>query len=279
MKRLFRAAAFAGLLVAACSTAGTNLAKQAAVESGPYLAAGDFQKAIDPFKEAFKRNPKNRGLTANYVRTVEEIRRVADRAMGRQDYDAAGRIYRILLNNYADFKTLAPALTFTKPYLEASLRYCRIALVDTQARLELKAGNPAKALELSSALLKEYPGGSGAAANFLKLVQEIKAAADKAMADKDYVRAGKWYVAILKDSASFEGFTPTVAFARTDLTEAIAACRDVLTKSGLEEYRKGNLAKAIEVWEGLLSFDPENAEIKKAVQTAKTQQSEIIKKK
>jgi len=51
-----------------------------------------------------------------------------------------------------------------------------------------------------------------------------------------------------------------------------------LTKAGLEEYRKGNLAKAIAVWEGLLSFDPNNVEIRKAVDTARIQLNEIIKK-
>ena len=58
----------------------------------------------------------------------------------------------------------------------------------------------------------------------------------------------------------------------------MAACRESLTQSGLAEYRKGNLAGAIAFWEGLLSFDPNNAEIKKAVGTAKTQAAEIKKK-
>ena len=56
-------------------------------------------------------------------------------------------------------------------------------------------------------------------------------------------------------------------------------CRESLTKAGLAEYRKGNLEKAIAVWESLLVFDPDNAEIKKAVETAKTQLNEILKKK
>jgi len=279
MKRAFPSAALAALLVAACSTAGTSLAKRVSMESRQSLAAGDFQKAIDAYQEAFKRNPRDKELTASYARTLEEVRRTADGALGRQDYERAGRIYRVLLNNYADYQTFAAALTFQKPYLEASLRSCRIALVDAQALKEMKAGNPAKALELSSAILKEYPGGADATANYLKLVQEIKVSADKAMADKDYVQAGKLYVLVLKSSPFFDGPPPIAALSRTDITGALAACRDVLTKSGLEEYRKGNLAKAIDVWEGLLSFDPENVEIKKAVQTAKTQQSEIIKKK
>jgi tetratricopeptide (TPR) repeat protein len=276
--KILRAAALAGLLVAACSTAGTNLVKQVSTESRQSLAAGDFQKAIDPYKVAFQRDPGNKELAAGYAGTLEEIRRVADVARGRQDHEQAGRIYRVLLNNYADYKALAPTLTFQKPYLEASLRTCRVALADAQARQAMKAGNAARALDLSSAVLKEYPGNADAKANGGKLVQEIKASADKAMADKDYARAGRLYVLVLKDSPSFEGGPPAAPLDRAAITKALATCREVLTKTGLEEYRKGNLTKAIAVWEGLLSFDPDNTEIKKAVQTAKTQQGGIIKR-
>jgi cytochrome c-type biogenesis protein CcmH/NrfG len=52
----------------------------------------------------------------------------------------------------------------------------------------------------------------------------------------------------------------------------------MLTRKGLEEYRKGNLARAIAHWEGLLEFDPDNAEIRKAVETAVEQQKKLKKK-
>ncbi|MCK7476805.1 MAG: tetratricopeptide repeat protein [Candidatus Moduliflexus flocculans] len=58
---------------------------------------------------------------------------------------------------------------------------------------------------------------------------------------------------------------------RERLVEVINVCRQGLTNSGLAEYRKGNLEKAIEIWDSLLAFDPGNAEIKKAVETAKAQ--------
>jgi cytochrome c-type biogenesis protein CcmH/NrfG len=85
-------------------------------------------------------------------------------------------------------------------------------------------------------------------------------------------------VFLLKNFASFEGLRPPVAFSKEALTKAVAVCRESLTKAGLTEYRKGNLAEAIAVWKGLLSFDPDNAEIKKAVNTARTQLDGIKKK-
>jgi tetratricopeptide (TPR) repeat protein len=262
-----------------CSTANQAVLKQTSVESRNALAAGDVQRAIDTFKAACKRNSRSKELAENYVRTVEEIRRAADGAMGRKDYARAAGIYRVLLSNYADFSMFTGKLTFKRAYLDATLRYCRIALVGGQAGEEMKAGNFAKALEVYQAALKEYPGDADLMGKYVGTVGDIKAAGDKALADMDFVQSGKVNVLLLKNFPSFDGLQPAAAFTKTDITDAIAVCRDSLTKTGLAEYRKGNLAKAIAVWEGLLSFDPDNAEIKKAVDTAKTQLNELIKKK
>jgi tetratricopeptide (TPR) repeat protein len=279
MKKVLSWVAFSCLFFSACSLTNKALLKQASIGSKQALAVGNFQKAIDICKEAYLKNPRGKELQANYIRTVEEIKRTADRALGRQDYVLAGSIYRVLSNNYADFKAFAARLTFKKSYLEATLKYCRIAVLDGQAQQDLKAGDFAKALETYQTALKEFPADVGLAANYLRTVHEIKAAGDKARADKDFARCGKVNTLLLKNFPSWEGLQPAVAFARTDLVEAVAACRDSLTKTGLTEYRRGNLAKAIAVWEDLLAFDPDNAEIKKAVDTAKTQLNEIIKKK
>jgi len=277
--RVLSVMALSCLFFSACASANRTLLKQASGESRQFLAAGDFAKAIDVLKEAHKKNPRNKKLEANYIRTVEEIKRTADRALGRRDYAVAGNIYRVLSDDYADFRPFAARLTFKKSYLDATIRYCRMAILDGQAQQELKAGNYAKALDLYPVILKEYPGDAELAASCMRTLREIKTAGDKALADKDFGQSGKVNVLLLKNFQSFEGLEPAPAFTRTDLEKAIAACRESLTKMGLSEYRKGNLAKAIAVWEELLAFDPENAEIKKAVETAKTQLNRLIKKK
>jgi tetratricopeptide (TPR) repeat protein len=279
LKNVLVAGALAGLFFWACSSTNKAVLKLASAESAGFLAAGDFQKAIDTFKAACKKNPRSKELAANYIRTVEEIRRAADGALGRKDYVRAASIYRVLSSNYADFGDLAAKLTFKKAYLDATLKYCRVAPVDVQAREDLKAGNFARALEAYRAALKEYPGDADLMEKYARTVGDIKAAGDKALSDKDFAQSGKLNVLLLKNFPSFEELQPVVAFTRADITDAIAVCRDSLTKTGLAEYRKGNLAMAIAVWEGLLSFDPDNAEIKKAVDTAKTQLNELIKKK
>ncbi|MGA2363308.1 MAG: hypothetical protein ABSG73_12725 [Candidatus Aminicenantales bacterium] len=279
LKRTLASLVLPCLFLSACSTVNQNLMKQASVESRKSLAAGDFQKALDGFKGATKKNPRSKELKENYIRTVEEIKRTADRALGQRDFARASNIYRVLLNNYASFGGFTAKLTFNKSYLETSLKNCRIGIVDGQAQEDLKRGDLAKVLETHQAALKEHPGDAGWAASYVRAVQAIKAVGDKALADQDFAHAGRVNVFLLKNFPSFEGLRPPVAFSRGTLSEAIAVCRDGLTKAGLEEYRKGNLAKAIAVWEDLLAFDPANVEIRNAVETARTQLNKIIKKK
>jgi hypothetical protein len=267
------------LLISACSIANKNLARETSAESGKSLAAGDFQKALDGFKAAYKKDRGNKELTASYVRTAEEIKRSADRALGQRDYARAGNIYRVLLNNYVDFGAFSAKLTFNKSSLETELKKCRTGMVDSQARQALEAGDFAKALDTYQAAFKENPGDADLAAKYRGTVNDIEAAGDRDLGNKDFALAGRVNALLLKNFHFFEGLRPPVAFSRRTLREAIAICRDGLSKAGLEEYRKGNVAKAIAVWEDLLAFDPDNAEIKKAANTARIQLNEIIKKK
>ncbi|OGP78142.1 MAG: hypothetical protein A2V86_03085 [Deltaproteobacteria bacterium RBG_16_49_23] len=48
----------------------------------------------------------------------------------------------------------------------------------------------------------------------------------------------------------------------------IESCRKILFENGLAQYRSGNLNQAISVWRSILTFDPQNQEVKKAVDTA-----------
>jgi tetratricopeptide (TPR) repeat protein len=270
---------FPCLLISTCSTVNKNLTKQTSVQSRKSLAVGDFQKALDRFKEAYKKNRHDEELAANYAQTAEEIKRAADRVLGQRDYARAGNIYRVLLSNYADFGAFAAKLTFNKSSLETALKHCRISIVQSQAQQALEAGNFAKVLDTYQAAFRENPGDADLTAKYRGAVNDINAVGDRALGDKDFALAGRVSAFLLKNFPSFEGLRPPVAFSRGTLSEAIAICRDGLTKAGLEEYRKGKLAKAIAVWEDLLAFDPDNAEIKKAVNTVRIQLNEIIKKK
>lgn len=267
IKHALAAAILPGLLLAACASSGRDEVKTAAEES---LAAGDFQKAIDAYREPFRKNPGSGKPAADYAAAVESIKATADGARGRGDFALAGRIYRLLLDNAGDLRTLAAKLTFNERELETAAKFCRIAEVDGQARRDLKAGRFRQVLDAYSGALKEYRGDKDLAGKALQALRDIKAAGDAALAANDLSPAGRTYALLLGRFRDFEGLKPA-PFDRTSLAEALGRCRDGLTEAGLTEYRKGNLAGAIAFWESLLAFDPDNAEIKKAVETAKTQ--------
>jgi tetratricopeptide (TPR) repeat protein len=242
------------------------------------VKAGDFARALDIFQAAIKENPGDAELAANYQGTVTEIKAIGDNAFGAKDFARAGSIYRILIDRYGNFGAFATTLTFKKVHLETALKECRTVAVDNPAAQAVKAGNFARALDIFQAAIKESPGDAELAAKYRGTVNQIMAIGDKAFGAKDFAQAGRVNAVLLGDYASFEGLRPPVAFSREALKDAVSACRESLTKTGLSEYRRGNLAKAIAVWEGLLAFDPDNAEIKKAINTARTQLDGIKKR-
>ncbi len=268
------------LLLAACASADRGLAKGTPVETRKSLvAAADYGKALDGFEEAQKRDSQSKELAANYLRTVENIKQAADGARRQKDYVRAGGIYRVLFDRYDDFGKFAAKLTFKKIQLGTALKECRVATVDDPAAQAVKAGSFAKANDIFRAALKEHSEDPDLAAKYLGMLGDIKAVGDKAFVAGNLSLAGRVSTFLLKCFPSYEGLRPPVAFSRESLQEVIASCREGLTQTGLEEYRKGELAKAITTWESLLAFDPHNAEIRKAVATATTQLDAIKRQK
>ncbi len=267
------------LLFSACASSNRAALQGMSEESGRILASGEVERALDPFTEAYRKNPGDKSLILHYIAAVEGIWQKGAESFAKHDYVMAERIYRALWDHYPNFESFASRLTFTKSTLEEKLKQSRTNLADGLGQSALKSGDYAKALEVYQAALKDYPGDKTLLGRYAFAANQIMAAAIKASAGGNHATAGKAYYLLLRNYASFEGIRPGVTFARKNLTDGIAACRANLKNVGLAEYRKGNFAKAIAVWEGLLAFDPGNAEIKKAVETAKTQQKELLRKK
>lgn len=256
---------------AACVSANKAAVKQTSTDSGQALAAGDFGKALELQKQLSKNDPRNPKVLAGYVWTIEKAKKAADMYRGRGSFGPAGETYRILLDDWDGFSAFAEKLTFSRVDLETGMKDCRIALGGVQYRQELKAGRYDKALAVYQAALRDYPGDKTMRAAFAGAVDELEAVGRKALDGKSYALAGRIYVLLLRNSATFKGLETRATVSRESLAEKVELCRSGLTTSGLAEYRKGNLQKAIAAWDSLLVFDPENAEIKKAVETAKAQ--------
>ena len=147
-------------------------------------------------------------------------------------------------------------------------------MCEREFRQELGAGNYTKALAVYQAVLKDYPGDKAVKTAYANGVGQIRAIGDKALTAKNYALAGKVNGLLLRNLESFKGAggtAPGGGLSRQGLEESLRVCSSGLTNGGLAEYRKGNLEGAIALWDGLLAFEPGNAEIKKAVETAKAQ--------
>jgi tetratricopeptide (TPR) repeat protein len=269
---------FLGASVIACASAKKIALRQASVESAGSFAAGDYGKALDSYKKLYEKDGANGKVVSGYAAMIEEVKAAGDEARRKGSFTSAQGAYRAVLEGWDGFSAIAPSLTFKKTELEAGIRDCRLGLCGRQFRQELGAGNYVKAIEVYQAVLKDYPGDKTVKARYAKGVGEIRAVGDKALAAKDYALAGKVNALLLRNLESFEAVAGTRAAggsSKEELMKALHACRSGLTNGGLVEYRKGNLESAIALWDALLDFDPGNAEIRKAVETARAQLGKI----
>jgi len=268
----------AGLSFVACASTNKAALKQTSMESSKSVAAGDFGKAIELHRGLYAKDPRNARIQAGYLSEIEAVKKAGDLARKQGSYIAAQGAYRTLIDGWDGFSAIAGKLSFRRPDLESDLKDCRLAMCQRIFRQELQAGHHAGALAVYQDAAKEYPGDASVKTMYAKGVGELRAMGAKALAAKEYAEAGKINGLLLKNLASFQGLGAPAerdASDRKELTEAIRVCSAGLTNSGLAEYRKGNLEKAIALWADLLAFDPENAEIKKAVETAKAQLGQL----
>jgi len=245
--------------------------------SRQFLQAGESQKALDSCSRALEMHPQDEAILQECVRILEEIKQRADSALNRKELASAEKDYVLLQKNLSRFELIKTMLSFSPPSLSRQIQECRLAFGERQAQESLRAGDFLKGLEFYKAEYAEHDEDVGAATALRKAMEEIKRRADEAAAKGDYISAGKAYFLLASDYALYKKLAPSPSYSKDALEEGIKECRLELTQKGLELYRKENLAEAIVLWQGILLFDPDNIEIKKAIDTA-TEQLKKLKK-
>ncbi len=97
-------------------------------QSQRQLQSKEFQKALNVYRSLYDRYPRERSLTDAYLRAIEDIKGLADRAFESEDHARAGTIYALLWKNYPSFKPFFGALSFDRAHLEARIAECRTCL-------------------------------------------------------------------------------------------------------------------------------------------------------
>ena len=134
--------------------------------------------------------------------------------------------------------------------------------------MDLEAGKFQRAIDICKEIYQKYPQDPTVRNGYIKTLESIKSGGDGAFEKSDFALAGYVYEILLKNVSSVDRLNGSFSFNREDLTTRIRDCKKILFENGLEQYRSGNLNQAISLWKSILAFDPENQEIKKAVDMA-----------
>ena len=264
-------AALGGLFLFSCAQPQKPGLSPDVTEAQGRLAGDDFQGALDSFAALAESYPDNKALQKKYAAAVEKTKARADKWFEEKNFVAADKAYSLLLANFHLFTAFEKSLSFGPEFLTRRILQCQEHLSERRARQALAEGDYLKALDGFIVLPLEVLRDPALSAGLRRIMEEINGLAEKALARKDFVAAGKGYAVLWREYPMARQVSLSLPFSRNDLDEGVKKCRTQLTREGLDQYRKGNLKEAILIWQGLLQFDPDNAEIRRAVDTATEQ--------
>jgi len=265
------------VLFSSCASQKKGVIQQSLEAPRQQFSQGYLQKAIDGYTAALQKYPDETFVIKDFIQMLEEVKTSADIAYEAKNYVSAEQRYSILLNNFSRFKTFENSLSFTPKHLSRRIKECLMARSKIQARNAVKSSDYKKALEIYKLAIQAFPEDPPLKENLIGTVKEIHGEGEKALKREDYVQTGVTFALLLKEHQWLKNIDASLPFSKNTLEEGIKHCRTLLTRKGLEHYREGKLKEAISVWKGILEFDPENEEIKKAIENAEEQLKKIKK--
>jgi tetratricopeptide (TPR) repeat protein len=251
-----------------CGYVKRTQVKNAIDEACHELRLGDFQKALDTYQLVYKKYPKDSDMLKKYIEAIESVKGQGDEAFDRENFVQAQITYDLLLKNFPRFSDFANRLSFKKNFLDARLKMSRMLPAEKQAEFSLKSGDFQKGIDIYRDLIQQYPWDTTVRNRYVSLLESIKGQADLDFKRKDFAPAGRTYRILLKNYSSISDLKRFLSFNAGLLDTGIETCRKILFEDGLEQYRSGNLSQAISIWRNILTFDPENMEVKKATDKA-----------
>jgi len=146
---------------------------------------------------------------------------------------------------------------------------------ENQVRQHLRSGEYQKAIDFYKTKYEKHPEDRLLVKGYVNILEEIKTMADGALDRENLVPAGKAYNVLLKNYPDLKIFADTLSFDRAQLNSKLTSCKTSLSRKGFQAYREGNISEAISLWQDNLVIDPDNTDIRKALNTAKMQQKNL----
>ncbi len=237
-------------------------------EARQKFRSGDFEKDLDAYQEAYKKHPKDPDMLKDYIETIESMKGQGDKAFDTGNFVQAQITYDLLLKNFLRFSDFANLLSFKESFLATRLRMSRMLQGEKQVQYFVKTGDFQKGIDIYKSLIQQYPSDTAVRNRYISLLESIKRHADLDFKRKDFALAGRSYRVLLKNYSSLSHLKRSLSYNAGLLDAGIETCRKILFEDGLNHYRSGNLNQAISTWKNILTFDPENSEIKKATDKA-----------
>lgn len=141
--------------------------------------------------------------------------------------------------------------------------------------IDISAHDPQKGIDAYTAEYAKRPNDQTLTRDYIKGLEELRISADRAAEHGNLTQAGRIYDVLLR---SYSEFPKRLSFSREYLNAKLNYCKMTLSRKGFEEYRRGNLNEAIGHWQGYLSIDPNNSDIRKALHTASVQRKNLEQK-
>jgi tetratricopeptide (TPR) repeat protein len=187
-------------------------------------------------------------------------------------------IFLIVLIGCAQMKTGSPSKTSIqtsaqKPVQETSPKAS--VKEPVQSKRPQMMGDYQKTIDAYKAEQTKHPHDQSLAKDYAKSLDEMKVAADSEYENENYPSACKTYSILMKNYSALRSFAHMLSFNKQALNKKLTDCKTTLSKKGFQEYREGNLNEAIALWQGYLVIDPNNTDIRKAVNTATLQQKNL----
>jgi len=274
------------LSFSSCGYVKRTQVKSAIDEAHQELRSGDFQKALDTYQLAYRKYPKDPEMLKKYVETIESMKARGDEAFDTENFVQAQITYDLLLKNFSRFSDFANLLSFKKNFLVTRLKMSRMLQAEKEVRLAtrlrmsrmlkaekearscLKNGDVQKGIDIYRGLIQQYPWDTTVRNGYVSLLESIKGQADLEFERKDFDQAGRTYRVLFKNYSSLNHLNRFLSYNAGLLNTRIETCRKILFEDALEKYRSGNLGQAVSIWRNILTFDPENLEVKKATDKA-----------
>ena len=157
-------------------------------------------------------------------------------------------------------------------------RDAEVELAFRESEQDIRKGDFEGALGVYGAALRKYPRDRGLLKYYLEAAEDIRDAADDAFEKEEFTSSGRTYALLLKNYPHFKMIARDLSFDRKYLKDRLKDCSERISERALTKYRQGNFTAAIALWKSLLEFEPGNAGVKKAIDTASTQLKNLQQK-